>query len=288
MQKVILDTDIGSDIDDAVCLAYLLAKPECELMGITTVSGEPVKRASLASALCKVAGQDIPIYPGIEMPLIRPQNQPKASQFDALTNWDYDTDFPNAEAITFMQKTIRENPGEITLLAIGPMTNLAVLFAMDPEITSLLKSLVLMCGQFLGEGRNPEWNAKCDHHATEIVYRQRPTVFRSVGIDVTKQVKMPAEEVRDHFSKIDLLKPVLDFAEVWFTHTPMITFHDPLTAVCLFDEQVCEFEKGDVAIEMEDKEKLGLTHWNQIPTGPHEIATKVDVDRFFDLYFGVF
>ncbi len=54
--KVLLDTDIGSDIDDAVCLAYLLAQAECRLLGITTVSGEAGKRAMLASALCKVAG----------------------------------------------------------------------------------------------------------------------------------------------------------------------------------------------------------------------------------------
>ena len=56
--KVLLDTDIGSDIDDAICLAYLLAKPECELLGITTVSGEPEKRAMLASAVCKAAGKE--------------------------------------------------------------------------------------------------------------------------------------------------------------------------------------------------------------------------------------
>ena len=58
--KVLFDTDIGTDIDDAVCLAYLLAQPACELLGITTVSGEPTKRAMLASALCQAAGKDIP------------------------------------------------------------------------------------------------------------------------------------------------------------------------------------------------------------------------------------
>lgn len=53
-ERILLDTDIGSDIDDAVCLAYLLANPNCELMGITTVSGEAEKRAQMASVLCKV------------------------------------------------------------------------------------------------------------------------------------------------------------------------------------------------------------------------------------------
>ena len=56
-KKVLFDTDIGSDIDDAVALAYLLAQPQCDLLGITTVTGESVKRAELASALCSVAGR---------------------------------------------------------------------------------------------------------------------------------------------------------------------------------------------------------------------------------------
>ena len=58
--KILLDTDIGSDIDDSICLAYLLAQPNCELLGITTVTGEAKNRAMMASALCKVAGKDIP------------------------------------------------------------------------------------------------------------------------------------------------------------------------------------------------------------------------------------
>ncbi|MBM4082680.1 MAG: nucleoside hydrolase, partial [Planctomycetes bacterium] len=82
--KVILDTDIGSDIDDAVCLAYLLAQPECELLGITTVTGEADKRAMMASALCKVAGKSVPIFPGVEKPLLIQLKQRQAPQAAAL------------------------------------------------------------------------------------------------------------------------------------------------------------------------------------------------------------
>jgi purine nucleosidase len=78
--KLILDTDIGGDIDDAVCLAYLLMHPQCDLLGITTVSGEPEKRAALASVLCQVAGKDIPIYPGLDLPIIGEQRQWAAEQ----------------------------------------------------------------------------------------------------------------------------------------------------------------------------------------------------------------
>jgi inosine-uridine nucleoside N-ribohydrolase len=71
--KVLLDTDIGSDIDDAICLAYLLANPECKLLGITTVTAEADARASMASAMCKVAGKPIPplpFRPSVKVPAV--------------------------------------------------------------------------------------------------------------------------------------------------------------------------------------------------------------------------
>ena len=146
--KVILDTDIGSDIDDAICLAYLLAQPRCELLGITTVTGEPNQRAQIASAICKAAGRNVPIYPGVDTPLLISQKQPQAPQAAALEKWQHDTEFPQGEAIDFMRRTIRANPGEVTLLGIGPMTNIALLFACDPEIPKLLKSLTMMVGVY--------------------------------------------------------------------------------------------------------------------------------------------
>ena len=68
--KLIMDTDIGSDIDDALCLAYVLRQPACELLGITTCSSEPAKRAEIADSICRYMGKDIPIYPGRDTPLI--------------------------------------------------------------------------------------------------------------------------------------------------------------------------------------------------------------------------
>src|SRR5437870_7382262 len=96
--KVLFDTDIGSDIDDAVALAYLLAQPECELLGITTVSGEPGKRAQLASALCQNAGREVAIFPGRDAPLLGQQRQPLAPQAAALARWPHRPEFPRGEA----------------------------------------------------------------------------------------------------------------------------------------------------------------------------------------------
>jgi inosine-uridine nucleoside N-ribohydrolase len=137
--NVLLDTDIGSDIDDAVALAYLLAQPRCKLMGITTVSGEAVKRAQLASALCKVARQRVPIIPGCEQPILDKQRQPLAGQAESLKRWPHDKTFASNDAVDFLRRTIRKHPGQITLLAIGPLTNVGLLFALDPEVPRLLK-----------------------------------------------------------------------------------------------------------------------------------------------------
>jgi len=244
-EKILFDTDIGSDIDDAVCLAYLLANPECELLGITTVSGEAAKRAALASVLCRVAGRRIPIYPGVEQPLLACPRQTAAAQAVALAKWPHDTEFPLGQAIPFMRETIRRHPGEVTLLSVGPLTNVGLLFATDPEIPGLLKGLVMMCGRFATRIAAPvcEWNAMLDPHATAIAYRHAVRTHRSIGLDVTLQVTLPAAEVRRRFTA-PLLRPVLDFAEVWFQHADRVTFHDPLAATTLFDPGICAFTRG--------------------------------------------
>ena len=85
METILLDTDIGSDIDDAVCLAYLLRQPRCELIGITTVSGRPRERAALADAVCRAAGRtDIPIHAGCSEGILRGTVQPECPQASIL------------------------------------------------------------------------------------------------------------------------------------------------------------------------------------------------------------
>ena len=289
-EKILLDTDIGSDIDDAVCLAYLLANPACDLLGITTVTGEAVKRAQMASVLCELAGKQVPIFPGAEVPLLVKQHQPLAQQAEAVGKWPHQESFPEGQAVAFLRQTIRSFPGEVTLLTIGPLTNIGLLFRIDPEIPYLLKRLVLMCGVFTDRlpGVGPlEWNAIGDPHATAIVYKSPVAIHRSIGLDVTRQVKLPASEVRRKFQN-GLLRPVLDFAEVWFRSADTITFHDPLAAATLFDDQICTFEWGQVDVELINPQLTGMTHWTPQATGPHEVALGVDSQRFFRYYFAFF
>jgi inosine-uridine nucleoside N-ribohydrolase len=291
-EKILLDTDIGSDIDDAVCLAYLLAQPDCELLGVTTVTGESQRRAQMVSALCTVAGKVIPVVPGIERPLIIQQRQPTAPQAVKLKDWPHQSRFSNIPAIQFLAENILAHPGEVTLLAVGPLTNVALLFSVFPETTPSLKQLVLMCGVFTDDPNNTwkaEWNAILDPHATQMVYQTEIPIHKSVGLDVTQKVRLPAEEVKEAFTH-PILEPVLDFASVWFEAQEWMIFHDPLAAVSIFDSEVCTFSKGLVKVNSDlSAENPGSTIFEPMSDqGPHQVALKVDPDRFFESFFRVF
>ncbi|MFN8482333.1 MAG: nucleoside hydrolase [Anaerolineae bacterium] len=289
---VILDTDIGSDIDDAVCLAYLLRQPRCEMVGITTVSGDTGRRAALAEVVCRAAGrEDVPIHAGAPGPLLTGPGQPNVPQYEAITSYPHRIDYPLGAAVEFLRQTIRARPHEITLLGIGPLTNLALLFASDPAIPALLKELVLMCGVFTAaNGHGPaatEWNAMVDPLATAIVYRARPPRFTSIGLDVTTCCQLPADECRERFARAGgPLSIVAAMAEVWFRGARQITFHDPLAAAVLFEPDLCQYEVGEVDVEVVSPPVAGLTRFAPAPSGgPHRIAAEVDAGGFFDHYF---
>jgi purine nucleosidase len=287
---ILLDTDIGSDIDDALCLAYLLRQPQCELVGITTVTGEPERRAMLADALCRAEGRtDVPIHSGSPFPLLRDQRQPHATQGEVLPRWPHRAAFAPFSAVPFMRETIRSRPGEITLLAVGPLTNLGLLFRLDPEIPSLLRRLVLMGGLFGGgvPGRGwTEWNAGGDPHATAIVYAAPVKEHLSVGLDVTTRCVLDAETGRQRFSGGGL-DVAADMAEVWFAKATRITFHDPLAASIIFAPELVQVERGQVCVELLSQRVPGMTLWQPDPAGPHQVAMQVDPDAFCRHYFAV-
>lgn len=287
---LLLDTDIGSDIDDAVALAYLLRQTRCDLLGITTVTGEPARRAMLADAVCRAAGHtDIPIHVGLEAPLIVGMKQPNASQVEALTGqWPHAAFDDRPTAVDFLRETIHARPGEITLLAIGPLTNLAVLFSLDPEIPRLLKEVMLMGGWFFDRPA-PEWNIANDPHAAAIVFAAPVPRLTAVGIDVTKQCRLGADECRRRFTAAGgPLAPVAAMAEVWFRGQDHITFHDPLAAALLFEPTLCRTESQQVMVDTGVGPLSGLTLPASDPLArPHRLAAGVQPDAFFAHYFSV-
>jgi len=285
---VLLDTDIGSDIDDAVCLVYLLAQARCELLGITTVTGEPIRRAMLADAICRAAGRsDIPIHAGAANPLLIEQRQKIAPQAEVLSRWPHRRDFAANTAVEFLRETIRSRPGQITLLTIGPLTNIALLFALDPEIPGMLKRHVCMCGSWgidMQGGRWLEWNAIGDPHATAVVFRAGVSDCLALGLDVTCKCTMPAEECRRRFQG-GPLDVVADMAEVWFRRQPRITFHDPLAAAIIFQPDLCTYRTGHVQIELASNRLAGLTWFEPNDQGTVRVADHVEPERFFEHYF---
>ncbi len=301
---VLLDTDIGNDIDDAVCLAYLLRQPRCELVGVTTVTGDVKKRAACVKVVCDEAGRsDIPIHAGTSNVILHGVGQPNVPQFAALARRNPSTDFPSATAIEFLRRTIRSRPGEITLLSIGPYSNLALLFAIDPEIPGLLKQIVSMAGIFYPAFPCTEWNCRVDPIATQMIYRRPLPNHLSVGLDVTRQCQMAAAEVRPRF-RANPLNVVLEMAEVWFNEHPdaKITFHDPLAGALIFKPEICTYEEGIIEVPIDrDPNFWGRTHFfpsaTATPRKPgdppppehvNRIARRVDRDAFFEEYFSVF
>lgn len=310
MKKVLLDFDIGTEIDDAIALAYLPANPECELVGITTSCGESIKRAEMASVLCRAAGKKVPIHAGCERPLLIPQMETTAPQAAILPHYEHDTGFAPNTAIPFMQKVIRENPGEVTLLAVAPMTNLGLLFAMDPELPELLDGLYLLCGspthqrhdvvteslsamerddfiRVLASQGILENNSIVDPHATSIVYRARCRNFVNIGNNVSSRVVMTPEEAERRF-RHPIMQVVMSIAREWFKDEPRVSFHDPLAAVCIFNDDVCSYKRGYMDCVLDSRLLGGMTIFREDPAGPHQVAWDVDGGKFFEHLFEVF
>lgn len=309
--KVLLDTDIDiGDIDDALALQYLLAQPKCELLGITTVRGDTIRMARVASSICKAYSKEVPIYPGVSNPLL-PRRQPPfrtealANAYAAmgrgvdrvLSKWEHEDEFPRGEAVEFMRRTIRENPGEVILLSIGPKTNVALLFAMDPEVPALLKGLVSMCGRFRGlpSGINDtdprEANSLEDPHSAAMIYGAPLRSHRTVPVEVTTLTKLSGPDFRQAMRPHNS-GPVMDFAEVFLEQVVHVTgeervvFHDPLAAATVFDERLCRFRRGLVEVELASERLQGYTYLTvEGAEDKHEVATNADVERFFAHFF---
>ena len=293
-EKILLDTDIGCDIDDAICLAYLLAHPRCELMGITTVNGDTRARAQLASALCLAARRNVPIFPGVKDTLLARRARKPVPQAEALSRLPHGDRFDENGYLEFMRDMILEHPGEVTLLAIGPMTNVGLLFAAYPDTARALKRLVLMGGNF----ENPltglgymESNTMCDPHASELVYRARVPVHRSVGCDVTNGLSMKRDDVYACFARHPILAATLPMADVYFSHgAPELFFHDSCAAASIFNDRIVTWGGGLVEVELRADALMGMTVVKHAAYlgGPHQVARAVDRAAYFEDFNQVF
>ncbi len=291
-KKVLLDTDIGGDIDDAACLAYLLKQPDCELLGITTVCGNPVERAMVADAICRVAGKRVPIYPGLDH---RTPNgwYPIPEGAINLKNWEHSKKFETNKAVDFLYDTICTFPNEVYLLGIGSFSNIAALFQRYPDAAEKVKELVVMAGVFDDDMNNSDempycnWNVWADPFSAQMMFRKAKLV-RVYGLEITSKLTMTQEQVRSLFTS-DILKAVADFGESWMSNHIM-TYHDPLVATALFNPELCTYKRGYIKIDLEAEDERRYAKTTFIPdvNGNCQLAVSVDVNGFFEDYFRVF
>ena len=196
-QKVIIDTDPG--IDDAMAIFFAMSSPELEVLGLTTTFGNVSVNQATTNALnlVEMAGREIPVARGVSVPMVQaPLPFPDfVHGVDGFGNVNLPP--PEGKAIElsaaeFIVKTILENPHEVTLIAVGPLGNLAAALAIEPRIATLAKKVVIMGGTILETGNvSPvaEANIYSDPHAADLVFSADWRVHM-IGLDVTHKVTM--------------------------------------------------------------------------------------------------
>jgi purine nucleosidase len=209
---LILDVDTG--IDDSLALLYAAASPDAELVAVTCVSGNIGARqvAINSRAILELAGRtDVEVALGREVPLIRPlETTPETHGPQGLGHAELPPPgqpLSSRHAVDLIIEEARRRPGEITLVTLGPLTNLALAVMREPDLPRLLKGYTLMGGAYGVSGNTTpttEWNIHCDPEAAGIVFRAwgdavaaDPTIPRPValGLDVTEQARVLPEDV---------------------------------------------------------------------------------------------
>ncbi|MCY3865471.1 MAG: nucleoside hydrolase [Chloroflexi bacterium] len=205
-RKIIIDTDPG--VDDSMAIFFALCSPELELIGLTTIFGNVTTELATKNALrlLEIAGRpDIPVAHGADDALTRPFEGPVPFVHGADGQGEIFLPDPagapiDLSAAHFIIEQLRANPGEITLVPVGPLTNIALALRLEPRITDWVDEVVLMGGNALAPGNaSPagEANIRNDPEAADLVFGADWQVTM-VGLDVTLRVHMRPEHIADY------------------------------------------------------------------------------------------
>lgn len=290
-EKLIIDTDIGDDIDDAFCLALACAEPKAELLAVTTVFKNVSARAKQAAQLLDTAGKgDIPVYVGCGLPLsgkIPEFHVPEKDLLNVLP-CQYDESMNGYEvrgdAACAIAELAKKHSGELTVVTIGAATNLALALERYPEIVRDIKQVVMMGGWF--SVYQPEWNVLCDPEAMDAVFRSGLTV-KAVGLDVTLQCGLE-KSLLDAFSASEksVNKLLTNWLKKWFAYFNFekSVMHDPLALATVFDPQLCKFEEVWAKVTTEGNMRGAIETSKTEKQGFSKIlaATTVNKNRFYD------
>lgn len=299
MTKVILDTDIGDDIDDALALALICASPELKLLGVTTVFGNVLARARQARTVLKVAGEQfarIPVAAGCGASMAsRPNHGVKHYLDNVLPNQD-STCLPEAQlppldkrhAVNFLIDTIMAGSGDIIPITIGAMTNLATAMVMERRIIAKIPKIVVMAAEF----KRPfaEWNIVCDPEAAAIVFNS------GIPMDVTTwdighTVSFDQGNIdRLNASQRPLAQRLAAAIAAWQNaHSgggkkPMPSLYDPMAVATMIQPDLCTWCTGTVSVELTGSKTYGFTTLSHHKDGIHRVAWDADRARSLDFY----
>jgi purine nucleosidase len=249
-QRMLIDTDIGDDIDDALALALALRSPEIELLGVTTVFDATQRRAQLAAHLLSIAGhEDIPVAPGIAQPLQlhhRPSGVPQAAILDERAVFPA---ISRLAAPEFIIRTAQAHFGRMTLVCIGPLTNVAVALAKEPGLFMALQRIIIMGGT--SSVPLPEWNIRSDVRAAQIVLGSGVPITL-IGLNITRRCQLRASDIEQLRNSEEPLAHLLSrLIAVWQRHRPrgqpaLPYLHDPLTIAALCRPELFTFAEMPV------------------------------------------
>ncbi|HEV2106934.1 MAG TPA: nucleoside hydrolase [Thermomicrobiales bacterium] len=286
--RLILDTDIGTDVDDCLALAVILGSPEVQLEGVTCVYGDVRLRARMAMKLLRLARRtDVPVMTGSRQTLLGvrdifwPGHEGKG-----LLEAEDDTLEPSPEhAVDYLVRMVMDNPGEIHLLAVGPLTNVALAFRRESELVKRLGHVTIMGGAARGPGAFhlplAEHNFACDPEAAHVVLSAgAPTTL--VPLDVTTRVETrhpDLDRIRGGGSPFH--DAVARQVELYprFATTGATFLHDPLAAAIIVRPDLVSMTTAHVAVETQGRLTSGASLFRK-PTGelPANVAVALDVD----------
>jgi purine nucleosidase len=314
MLRIILDTDLamgapGSDIDDGFALALAHADPEIQLDLITTVNGNTdVESATiLTGELVRRLGiEDVPIVKGAAAAVTHPEIVRTPADAVAALRDSVPAPAPGYAAVEIVEH-VMAHPGEITLVAIGPLTNVAAALVLEPRLASAVKEIVIMGGMFFGtmpDRTMPgEFNVWVDPEAARAVLRSGAPQ-RWVGLDVTLQVRLTREHAARMLAADAPFAPFAGEATIaWIDHlkernpgsavdADSCAMHDPLAVAVLTRPDLCEFREVAVSVITGDGEARGVMitdrrESSDPPPANCRVAVSVNAEAFTDRFLGL-
>jgi purine nucleosidase len=273
MHKVILDTDIGTDVDDALALAVLLGSKDIDLLAITTVYGDTHIRSTIAMYICELVKRSVQTFVGESQPISG--REVWMTGLEGKNYVNLETHTPESKgAVEYLVQTINANPHAIEIIAIGPLTNIAGAISLSPDFVKNVKRIWIMGGDFTQS--KVEHNFKCDTTAAKIVLEsQIPISILDLPNSQKTIIRMP--EI-DRIKGAPNLGPLL-YSEIMSWIQPRnqdwTIPHDPIAALAMIAPEYFDASPmGQVSIDDD-----GKSSWKVSPSGNVTLLTPNDPEK---------